>query len=77
MLSDAMFLCYAVTGKDKLTELPYSMDAETDVVVELWKYDPAHYLEIVKSDTISGFHLSLWNCLKSSSYGLSTISSFI
>lgn len=41
MLSDAMFLCYAVTGKDKLTELPYSMDTETDVMVELWKYDPA------------------------------------
>ena len=41
MLSDTMFCCYAVTGKQKLDELPYAMDANTDVVVELWKYDPA------------------------------------
>ena len=40
MLSDSMFCCYAVTGKQKLAELPYAMDANTDVVLELWKYDP-------------------------------------
>jgi hypothetical protein len=27
-------------GKQNLEELPYTMDANTDVVVELWKYDP-------------------------------------
>ena len=41
MLSDSMFRCYAVAGKQKLAELPYAMDANTDAVVELWKYDPA------------------------------------
>ena len=41
MLNDSMFRCYAVIGKQKLAELPYAMDANTDVVVELWKYDPA------------------------------------
>ena len=41
MLNDSMFCCYAVVGKQKLAELPYAMDANTDVVVELWKYDPA------------------------------------
>lgn len=41
MLNDAMFLCYAVAGQHKLNELPYAMDANTDVVVEVWKYDPA------------------------------------
>ena len=41
MLNDSMFRCYAVVGKQKFEELPYVMDANTDVVVELWKYDPA------------------------------------
>lgn len=41
MLNDSMFRCYAVVGKQKITELPYAMDANSDVVVELWKYDPA------------------------------------
>lgn len=40
MLSDSMFRCYAVVGNQNLEELPYAMDANTDVVVELWKYDP-------------------------------------
>lgn len=40
MVSDSMFRCYAVTGKQKLAELPYAMSAETDIVVEMWKYDP-------------------------------------
>lgn len=40
MLNDSMFCCYAVVGGQKLAELPYAMDANTDVVVELWKYDP-------------------------------------
>ena len=40
MISDSMFRCYAVVGKQNLEELPYAMDANTDVVVELWKYDP-------------------------------------
>lgn len=39
MVNDSMFRCYAVTGK-QLAELPYAMSEETDVVVELWKYDP-------------------------------------
>lgn len=39
MINDSTFRCYTVTGK-KLTELPYAMSAETDVAVELWKYDP-------------------------------------
>ena len=39
MMNDSTFRCYAVTGK-KLTELPYAMSAETDVTIELWKYDP-------------------------------------
>ena len=41
MLNDSTFRCYAVVGRQELTELPYAMDANTDVVVELWKYDPA------------------------------------
>ena len=41
MINDSMFSCYAVVGKQNLKELPYAMDANTDVVVELWKYDPA------------------------------------
>ena len=41
MLNDSMFCCYAVVGKQNLQELPYAMDANTDVVVEVWKYDPA------------------------------------
>lgn len=41
MLNDSMFRCYAVVGKQRITELPYAMDANSDVVVELWKYDPA------------------------------------
>jgi hypothetical protein len=41
MINDSMFRCYAVIGKQKLAELPYAMDANTDVIVELWKYDPA------------------------------------
>ena len=41
MINDSMFCCYAVVGKQNLKELPYAMDANTDVVVELWKYDPA------------------------------------
>ena len=40
MLNDSMFCCYAVVGKQNLRELPYAMDANTDVVVEVWKYDP-------------------------------------
>lgn len=40
MLNDSMFRCYAVAGKQKLVEFPYALDANTDVVVELWKYDP-------------------------------------
>lgn len=40
MLNDSMFRCYAVVGKKKITELPYAMDANSDVVVELWKYNP-------------------------------------
>ena len=40
MVNDSMFRCYAVTGKEKLTELPYALSAETDIVVELWKYEP-------------------------------------
>lgn len=39
MVNDSMFRCYAVTGK-QLAELPCAMSEETDVVVELWKYDP-------------------------------------
>ena len=41
MLNDSMFCCYAVVGKQNLRELPYAMDANTDVVIEVWKYDPA------------------------------------
>lgn len=41
MLNDSLFSCYAVAGKQTLTELPYAMDADTDITVELWKYDPA------------------------------------
>ncbi len=41
MINDSMFRCYALIGKQKLAELPYAMDANTDVIVELWKYDPA------------------------------------
>ena len=41
MLNDSTFRCYAVVGRQELTELPYAMDANTDVVIELWKYDPA------------------------------------
>ena len=41
MLSDSMFRCYAVVGKQKLEELPYAMDANTDVKIELWRYDPS------------------------------------
>ena len=41
MLDDSMFCCYAVVGKQNLKELPYAMDANTDVLVEVWKYDPA------------------------------------
>ena len=37
ILNDSMFRCYAVVGKQKFEELPYAMDANTDVVVELWK----------------------------------------
>ena len=37
MLNDSMFRCYAVVGKQRITELPYAMDANSDVVVELWK----------------------------------------
>lgn len=40
MLNDSMFCCYAVIGKQNIQELPYAMDANTDVVVEVWKYDP-------------------------------------
>ena len=39
MMNESTFHCYAVTGK-KLVELPYAMSAETDVTIELWKYDP-------------------------------------
>ena len=39
MVNDSMFSCYAVTGK-QFAELPYAMSEATDVVVELWKYDP-------------------------------------
>jgi hypothetical protein len=41
MLNDSIFCCYAVVGKQNLQELPYAMDANADVIVELWKYDPA------------------------------------
>ncbi len=41
MLNDSIFSCYAVAGKQKLAELPYALDVNTDVMVELWKYDPA------------------------------------
>ena len=41
MLNDSIFCCYAVVGKQNLQELPYAMDANTDVVIEVWKYDPA------------------------------------
>ena len=40
MLNDSMFRCYAVAGKQDMTELPYAMNADTDVNLELWKYDP-------------------------------------
>lgn len=41
MLNDSTFCCYAVTGKQNLVELPYAMNADTDVKIEIWKYDPA------------------------------------
>ena len=40
MLNDNMFRYYAVDGKVQCKELPYAMDANTDVNLELWKYDP-------------------------------------
>jgi len=40
MINDSMFRCYAVAGKQAIAELPYAMHAETDVMVEQWKYDP-------------------------------------
>ena len=40
MLNDSMFRCYAVAGKQDMIELPYAMNADTDVNLELWKYDP-------------------------------------
>lgn len=40
MINDSMFRCYAVVSKQAMTELPAALYAQTDVQVELWKYDP-------------------------------------
>ena len=40
MLNDSIFSCYAVNGKYDLIELPYATNADTDAIIELWKYDP-------------------------------------
>lgn len=40
MINDSMFRCYAVVSKQAMVELPAALYAQTDVQVELWKYDP-------------------------------------
>ena len=56
MMNDSMFRCYAVAGKPEVEELPYAMNAETDVVIELWKYDPKL---LSRSDTVDPLSLMM------------------
>ena len=56
MMNDSMFRCYAVAGKPEAEELPYAMNAETDVVIELWKYDPKL---LSRSDTVDPLSLMM------------------
>lgn len=54
MMNDSMFRCYAAAGKLDAPELPQAMNAETDAVIELWKYDPRL---LSRSDTVDPLSL--------------------